>query len=77
MIEVGKYDASVVQACTLCLICDKTIPVYYFNAPPQICDECKKRIKKILYPPEVHTESDCGNLLQHVGYSQEACGYNK
>lgn len=70
-------DASDVQVCTLCLICDNPIPVYSFNAPPRICDECKERIKKILYPPEIHTESECGNLLQHVGYSQEACGYEK
>ena len=35
---------------TTCQICDGFIPVYdYRRVYPRICDECKKRLKKLLY----------------------------
>ena len=42
MIEIVN---SSMQIGTSCLICDSFIPVTY----PCICDECKKRLKKLLY----------------------------
>lgn len=33
-----------------CLICDGFIPVYeYQHVYPLICNECRKRLKKLLY----------------------------
>lgn len=38
------------QIGTLCIICDRVIPIdYCYNPVTKICDECKKRIKKIIY----------------------------
>ena len=35
---------------TTCQICDEFIPVYeYQHAYPRICNECRKRLKKLLY----------------------------
>lgn len=39
-----------VVAGTQCLICDGFIPVYeYQHVYPRICNECRKRLKKLLY----------------------------
>ena len=38
---------------TLCWICDAIIPLNHPNERvPNICPECKERLKKILYPKE-------------------------
>lgn len=43
------YSPKVVAA-TNCLICDGFIPIYeYQQAYPRICNECRKRLKKLLY----------------------------
>ena len=46
-----EVDSSpIMVAGTTCQICDEFIPVYeYQHAYPRICDECKKRLKKLLY----------------------------
>lgn len=75
MIEVA--DASDVQVCTPCMICDKAIPIHFHDSVPRICSECKERIKTILYPPEIHIEIDSGHLLQHVGYDDAQLGREK
>ena len=39
------------QIGTICLICDGFIRVDdVVQIHPQVCDECRKRLKKILYP---------------------------
>lgn len=36
-----------------CQICDTFIPIVSVrHAYPHICDECKKRLKELLYPKE-------------------------
>ena len=49
--KIREVDSSPkVVAGTQCLICDEFIPVYeYQHAYPRICDECRKRLKKLLY----------------------------
>ena len=38
---------------TSCQICDSFIPIAGTEYYPRICDECKRRLKKLLYePPE-------------------------
>ena len=38
---------------TSCQICDSFIPVISTGyGYPRICDECKKRLKKLLYEPQ-------------------------
>ena len=42
---------------TNCQICDAFIPIVSArNAYPRICDECKKRLKELLYPKEEEHE---------------------
>ena len=49
--KISEVDsAPKIVAGTQCLICDEFIPVYeYQHAYPRICDECRKRLKKLLY----------------------------
>ena len=48
VIEVDSLPAMVTG--TTCQICDEFIPVYdHQHAYPRICDECRKRLKKLLY----------------------------
>lgn len=49
--KIREVDSSPkVVAGTQCLICDGFIPVYeYQHVYPHICNECKKRLKKLLY----------------------------
>lgn len=48
IIEVNSSPTIV--AGTKCLICDEFIPLYeYQHVYPRICNECKKRLKKLLY----------------------------
>ena len=38
---------------TSCQICDAFIPIISATGGyPRICDECKKRLKKLLYEPQ-------------------------
>ncbi len=48
---VNTVDSSpIMVAGTTCQICDGFIPVYeYQHAYPRICNECRKRLKKLLY----------------------------
>ena len=40
------------QIGTTCQICDTFIPIFGATGGyPRICDECKKRLKKLLYEP--------------------------
>lgn len=40
------------QIGTSCQICDSFIPIISIkDGYPRICDECKKRLKKLLYEP--------------------------
>ena len=53
-IETIKVEPHPCQVGTNCIICDEFIPLgfgYYGSYIPttRICDECKKRLKKILY----------------------------
>jgi len=67
-----------ITACTTCWICRNPIPLPHPSASvPNICEECAKRLKKILYPPEVRFELNTEELLQHVGYTPESMGYGK
>ena len=70
-------DASDVQVCTSCMICDKSIPIHFQDSVPRICSECKKRIKRILYPPEVHMNLNVEHLIQHVAYDDAQLGREK
>ena len=72
-------DASDVQVCTSCMICDKSIPIHFHDSVPRICSECKDRIKKILYPPEIRIplDIDINQLLQHVSYNDAQLGREK
>ena len=52
--ETIKVEPHPLQVGTSCMICDDFIPLgfgYYGSYIPttRICDECKKRLKKILY----------------------------
>ena len=68
--EDMKKDASDVQVVTKCLICDGFVPVFNVHDDHvRVCDECKKRLKRIMYP--------AAEDIQHVGYTPEACGYEK
>ena len=66
-----------------CIICGETIPIYFPSGQvPHFCDECRKRIKRILYPPEVYIDGiklsdDVTSLLQHVGYDDAQLGREK
>ena len=67
---IKTVDASDVQVVTKCLICDGFVPVYdIYHDHVRVCDECKKRLKRIMYP--------AAEDIQHVGYTPEACGYEK
>ncbi len=49
---IARYTNSspIMIAGTTCQICDGFIPVYeYQHTYPRICNECKKRLKKLLY----------------------------
>lgn len=70
-------DASEVQVCTSCMICDKSIHIHFHDSVPRICSECKKRIKCILYPPEVHMNLNVEHLIQHVAYDDAQLGREK
>lgn len=72
-------DASDVQVCTSCMICDKSIPIHFQDSVPRICSECKERIKNILYPPEIRIplDIDINQLLQHVSYNDAQLGREK
>ena len=55
--ETIKVEPHPCQVGTSCMICDHFIPLgfgYYGNymTVTRICDECKKRLKKILYEGE-------------------------
>ena len=76
MISVA-VDASDVQVCTSCMICDKSIPIHFNDSVPRICSECKERIKRILYPPEVHMNLNVEHLIQHVAYDDAQLGREK
>ena len=49
--EISELDSSPKMVVgTKCQICDGFIPVYeYQHAYPRICNECRKRLKKLLY----------------------------
>lgn len=48
-----KIEAATIG--TRCQICDSFIPIINIkDGYPRICDECKKRLKKLLY--ELHKE---------------------
>ena len=51
IVRTIKLDSSPIAVVgTTCQICDGFIPVYdYRRVYPRICDECKKRLKKLLY----------------------------
>ena len=56
-----KVETHPCQVGTSCMICDGFIPLvlgYYgsYNQVTRICDECKKRLKKILYDDVVDGE---------------------
>lgn len=74
---IKTVDASAVQVCTPCMICDQSIPIHFNDSVPRICNECKERIKKILYPLEIHIDVDYGHLLQHVSYDDAQLGREK
>ena len=49
---ISRYvnSSPIMVAGTKCQICDGFIPVYeYHHAYPRICNECRKRLKKLLY----------------------------
>ena len=50
-VEVIEVDSSPVMVTgTTCQICDEFIPLYgHLQAYSRICNECKKRLKKLLY----------------------------
>jgi len=55
--ETIKVKPHPCQVGTSCIICDGFIPLgfgYYgnYSSVTRICDECKKRLKKILYEDE-------------------------
>lgn len=46
----GEDSSPIMVGGTKCQICDEFIPVYeYQHAYPHICNECRKRLKKLLY----------------------------
>ena len=48
-IKIEAID-SLAQIGTSCQICDSFIPIIgLMDGYPRICDECKKRLKKLLY----------------------------
>lgn len=67
---IKTVDASDVQVVTKCLICDGFVPVFNVHDDHvRVCDECKKRLKRIMYP--------AAEDIQHVGYDDEQCGREK
>ena len=69
--------------CTVCLICGNAIPIQSpYHASPRICDECKKRLMKVLYHQDesINININCNDdpiEIAHVGYTAEQCGYEK
>lgn len=49
--KIKEVNSSpIIVAGTNCQICDGFIPLYeYQHAYPRICNECRKRLKKLLY----------------------------
>lgn len=48
--SIITVDTSPPMVGTNCLICDSFIPIIgASDAYPHICEECKKRLKKLLY----------------------------
>ena len=48
-VTIEAFDFST-QIGTSCQICDSFIPIINIkDGYPRICDECKKRLKKLLY----------------------------
>lgn len=49
-----KFDASEVksQIGTNCPICGKFFPVFDMNFERRLCDECRERLMKLLYPED-------------------------
>ena len=75
-------DCSPAEIGTSCMICDEFIPLHFYDSVPRICAECKKRIKHILYPPEVYIDGikvmdEVEAILQHVGYDDAQLGREK
>ena len=72
-----------VSVCTCCLICGFPIPIPSpYQASPRICDECKKRLMKLLYTQDesinINIRCDVDPVeIAHVGYTAEQCGYEK
>lgn len=61
---------------TVCQICDRFIPTPAMRADRWICQECSRRLKKVIYPesdPELCTQDE----IQHVGYDDAQLGRNK
>ena len=51
IVRTIEVDSSpIIVAGTKCQICDEFIPVYeYQHGYPRICNECRKRLKNLLY----------------------------
>ena len=85
MIESIKIGDSLTEyyACTPCLVCGEAIPIPLpYHVSPKICNECRKRLMKLLYlkddPVEINIRSDPDPVeIAHVGYTAEQCGYEK
>ena len=78
MIESDQYNIGAVSACTTCWICREPILLPHPSASvPNICEECAKRLQKILYPPEITFTLNTEELLQHVGYDSDQLGRDK
>lgn len=64
------------QTGTVCQICGRFIPAPMMRADRWICQECSRRLKKIIYPesdPALCTQDE----IQHVGYDEAQCGREK
>lgn len=52
LVSVSKNVNVPIEPCTSCQICDSFIPIISArDAYPRICDECKKRLKRLIYGP--------------------------
>ena len=59
-----------------CMICNKVVLANQIPAYPKICEECRSRLNKILYPesdPELCSQDE----IQHVGYDDMQLGREK
>lgn len=51
-INLSEVKFPETEVCTLCLICERAVPISHSDPGIQICRECRTRLKSILYPDE-------------------------